>query len=72
MYVSTKLLVLFSLTVADALTLTRRGAQDGVNPVTKVIKLLEEMKATAEAEAKEDEEVYGKMDCWCTRPLKGH
>lgn len=66
MYVSTKLLVLFSLTVADALTLTRRGAQDGVNPVTKVIKLLEEMKATAEAEAKEDEEVYGKMDCWCT------
>merc|ERR1719487_308622 len=62
-------LAFFSLTlvVADALTmLSRRGAQEGVNPVTKVVKLLEEMKATAEAEAKEDEEIYGKMDCWCT------
>merc|ERR1719191_2220726 len=24
------------------------------------------MKTTAEAEAKEDEEIYGKMACWCT------
>merc|ERR1719258_927831 len=23
------------------------------------------MKTTAEAEAKEDEEIYGKMACWC-------
>jgi len=61
-------LAVFALTlvVADALTLSRRGADEGVNPVTKVIKLLEEMKATAESEAKEDEEIYGKMDCWCT------
>jgi hypothetical protein len=35
------------------------------NAVSKVVKLLREMKATAEAEAKEDEEIYGKMDCWC-------
>lgn len=52
---------------ASALTTLRRrgGDQEGENPVTKVVKLLEEMKATAEAEAKEDDEIYGKMKCWC-------
>jgi len=49
---------------ASALTtLRRRDAGD--NPVTKVVSLLKEMKATAETEAKEDEEIYAKMGCWC-------
>jgi len=57
-------LLLFVL--ADALTLVqRRGADVKVNPVTKVVKMLEEMKATAEKEAKEDDEVYANMGCWC-------
>merc|ERR1719456_1009151 len=36
-----------------------------MNPVTKVVKLLEEMKAQVEKEAEEDKEMYEKMDCWC-------
>merc|ERR1719456_1982616 len=36
-----------------------------MNPVTKVVKLLEEMKAQVEKEADEDKEMYEKMDCWC-------
>merc|ERR1719261_1123460 len=55
------------LVSANALTALRRRASDtNENPVTKVVKLLKEMKATAETEAKEDEEIYGKMGCWCT------
>lgn len=51
---------------AQAITALRsRSVDDGSNPVTKVVKLLEEMKATAESEAKEDEEIYSKMGCWC-------
>jgi len=52
------------LEAAGALT-TLRVRDAGENPVTKVVKLLKEMKATAEAEAKEDEEIYSKMGCWC-------
>merc|ERR1719456_839004 len=36
-----------------------------MNPVTKVVKLLEEMKTQVEKEADEDKEMYEKMDCWC-------
>jgi len=54
------------LVSANALTALRRRASDtNDNPVTKVVNLLKEMKATAESEAKEDEEIYGKMGCWC-------
>jgi len=59
------------LPVALGISLLKRQSsvnvrgEDTTNPVTKVVKLLEEMKSTAEAEAKEDEEIYGKMACWC-------
>jgi len=35
------------------------------SPVTRVVKLLQEMKHQVEAESKEDEEIYDKMACWC-------
>jgi hypothetical protein len=34
-------------------------------PVAKVIKLLKDMKSQLELEAADDEEVYGKLTCWC-------
>jgi len=34
-------------------------------PVTKVITLLKDMAKQLEKEAKDDEEVYNKMACWC-------
>lgn len=34
-------------------------------PVTKVVKLLKGMQTSMESEAKEDEETYEKMECWC-------
>lgn len=39
------------------------GAKD--TPVTRVVKLLEEMKATLEKEMDEDERLYDKLACWC-------
>merc|ERR1719454_1926354 len=36
-----------------------------MNPVTKVVRLLEEMKAQCEKEAEQDQEMYDKMGCWC-------
>jgi hypothetical protein len=56
------------LIVANALTVVQKtkGAEEKMNPVTKVVKMLEEMKATAEKEAKEDEDIYETMECWCT------
>merc|ERR1719409_2112938 len=41
-------------------------AEDAKNrPVTKVVNLLKDMVVQLEAEAKEDEEIYDKMVCWC-------
>jgi len=37
----------------------------GEKPITKVIRLLKEMQDELEAEAKEDEEMYEKLACWC-------
>jgi len=56
--------LILTLVTAEALTLNRRDVEEG-NPVAKVVKLLKDMKATAESEAKEDEEIYSKMACWC-------
>merc|ERR1719158_2735518 len=39
--------------------------EDKNRPVTKVINLLKDMQAQLEKEAKEDEEVYEKVACWC-------
>jgi len=35
------------------------------NPVTRVVRLLDEMKEQVEGEAKEDKEVFENHDCWC-------
>ncbi|CAD7965211.1 unnamed protein product [Amoebophrya sp. A120] len=37
----------------------------GENPIKKVLKLLDEMQTTLEAEAKEDDRLFKKMECWC-------
>merc|ERR1719482_1543241 len=38
---------------------------DDANPVSRVVKLLEEMKTQVEKEATEDKEIYDEMACWC-------
>jgi len=49
-------------TAVSAITL-----QDAKNrPVTKVINLLKDMSKQLQQEAEEDQEVYEKMQCWCT------
>jgi len=42
------------------------GEASGPTPVRRVVNLLTEMQKQVESELKEDEDVYGKMDCWCT------
>lgn len=34
-------------------------------PVTRVVNMLKDMKATLNSEMEEDKELYGKMACWC-------
>lgn len=48
-----------------ASALLASGLRNEVNPVTRVVKLLEEMKAQVEAEAKEDEKIFDNHACWC-------
>eukprot|EP00927_Polykrikos_kofoidii_P041531 TRINITY_DN3540_c0_g1_i5.p1 TRINITY_DN3540_c0_g1~~TRINITY_DN3540_c0_g1_i5.p1 ORF type:complete len:735 (-),score=184.42 TRINITY_DN3540_c0_g1_i5:38-2242(-) len=49
--------------VATSATAVAKAGDDG--PVRKVVKLLTEMKAEVESEADEDEQVHGKLICWC-------
>eukprot|EP00927_Polykrikos_kofoidii_P041534 TRINITY_DN3540_c0_g1_i8.p1 TRINITY_DN3540_c0_g1~~TRINITY_DN3540_c0_g1_i8.p1 ORF type:complete len:736 (-),score=172.12 TRINITY_DN3540_c0_g1_i8:28-2235(-) len=49
--------------VATSATAVAKAGDDG--PVRKVVKLLTEMKAEVESEAQEDEQIHGKMLCWC-------
>jgi len=53
--------------LASASLLTSDAAQMDLKerPVSKVIKLLKDMKATLEKEKAEDEELFEKMTCWC-------
>lgn len=51
------LLVLVGLVAANAEPKNR--------PITKVVNLLNDMRDNLEKEAREDEEVYNKMSCWC-------
>merc|ERR1719230_1818384 len=46
-----------------ALSFDVEGAKN--RPVSKVVTLLKDMVAQLESEAKEDEEIYDKMVCWC-------
>jgi len=41
------------------------------HPVSRVVKLLQDMKGQLEKEADADEEVYSKMACWCSTNDKG-
>merc|ERR1719503_332109 len=50
---------------SGALSAAALREASGVNPVTKVVGLLEEMKTQAEEEAKEDEKVFDNHKCWC-------
>jgi len=50
---------------SGALSVAALREASGVNPVTKVVGLLEEMKAQVEEEAKEDEKVFNNHGCWC-------
>merc|ERR1719247_1888841 len=56
---------LFLVLVATASSLSSDAESDKNRPVTKVIKLLEDMQKTLEEEAKADEEVYDQFACWC-------
>merc|ERR1719262_1711284 len=51
------------LGTSTALSFDVEGAKN--RPVSKVVSLLKDMVTQLEAEAKEDEEVYDKMVCWC-------
>jgi len=48
-----------------ALAFVTHSLDAAINPVTRVVGLLKEMKAQVEAEAEEDENIYSKMGCWC-------
>jgi len=50
-------------TWGEALDATQSGAKS--NPVQRVVKLLQEMKATLQKEMDEDAELYDKLACWC-------
>jgi len=45
--------------------LRAREVKGPLNPVTGVVELLKEMQANLEKEAKEDEDIYEKLACWC-------
>jgi len=54
--------------LAQSSALLRANIAEGSwkkNPVSKVIDLMKEMKATLEKEAEEDEKIYDAMVCWC-------
>jgi len=42
-----------------------RSEADKNRPITKVITLLKDMLKQLEKEAKDDEDVYDKLTCWC-------
>jgi chromosome segregation ATPase len=56
--------LLFALLAAQSTAIVQNDAKN--RPVSKVITLLNDMVKQLEKEAKEDEEVYETMDCWCT------
>jgi len=51
--------------VVAALFTSAHSAVDDTNPVSRVVKLLSEMKAQVEKEASDDKEIYDEMACWC-------
>jgi len=44
-----------------------QGAVQKENPVTKVVELIQELKAKIEADGKAEQKVYDKFACWCEK-----
>jgi hypothetical protein len=62
----------FSFLILTLLAAPSLAAEDAKNrPVSKVITLLNDMTKQLEVEAKEDEETYEAMSCWCETNDKG-
>jgi hypothetical protein len=59
--------VLAALTIASAtlLSFEAKSLDLRERPVSKVIKLLKDMKAELESEHKKDQELFDQMECWC-------
>merc|ERR1719311_574605 len=57
-------LVLLVLAAGSA-ALSSDDAADKARPVTKVINMMKDMLTQLDAEAKEDDEMYEQMQCWC-------
>merc|ERR1719183_669336 len=59
-----RVLALFALLVhASALS---ADSSTWERPITKVVRLLEDMSSQLQKEAKEDTEMFDKLTCWCT------
>jgi len=58
--------ILFLLMLASS-TAIKTGFKDDSSekPIQKVIRLMKEMQSQLDKEAKEDEDMYDKMGCWC-------
>ena len=54
-----------SLSVAGLLLLTLTLGEATQGPVTKVVELIEELKAKIEADGKMEQQIYDKYACWC-------
>jgi len=54
-----------SSSFAAASSLLGLTEEEKARPVTKVVNLLKDMLAQLEKEAKDDEEIYDTMSCWC-------
>jgi len=59
-----RVLAVVSVAVATTTHLSF-DVKDGVNPVSKVVKLLTDMQKQLKAEKATDEENYEKLSCWC-------
>jgi septal ring factor EnvC (AmiA/AmiB activator) len=56
----------YSLVAALTLLVSAgKTLENGVGPITKVLTVLKTMQKELEAEAKEDQETYDKLKCWC-------
>merc|ERR1719262_736472 len=61
-----RMLVVCLVALLGTSTALSFDVEDAKNrPVTKVVSLLKDMVVQLESEAKEDEEIYDKMVCWC-------
>jgi hypothetical protein len=56
--------VAFAADTASSAQETRSDAEKN-RPITKVITLLKDMLKQLEKEAKDDEDIYDKLTCWC-------